>query len=87
MQSYSPSYSFEQALVKMEAWCAYQDRCLFEIQNKLNSWNIDFSVQEKIIEKLHELGYPEATEENDLLLQLKSYASCMIGRVHNMTHK
>ncbi|MFN5442847.1 MAG: regulatory protein RecX [Crocinitomicaceae bacterium] len=52
MQSYSPSYSFEQALVKMEAWCAYQDRCLFEVQNKLNSWNIDFSVQEKIIEKL-----------------------------------
>ena len=52
MQLSSPSYSFEQALVKMEAWCAYQDRCLFEIQNKLNSWNIDFSVQEKIIEKL-----------------------------------
>ena len=52
MQLSSPSYSFEQALVKMEAWCAYQDRCLFEVQNKLQSWNIDFSVQEKIIEKL-----------------------------------
>lgn len=52
MQSYSPSYSFEQALVKMEAWCAYQDRCLFEVQNKLNSWNIDFQTSEKIIEKL-----------------------------------
>ena len=34
-----------------------------------------------------ELGYPEATEENGLLLQLKSFASCMTGRVHNMTHK
>ncbi len=52
MELSSPSYSFEQALVKMEAWCAYQDRCLFEVQNKLQSWNIDFSVQEKIIEKL-----------------------------------
>ena len=52
MELSSASYSFEQALVKMEAWCAYQDRCLFEVQNKLNSWNIDFSVQEKIIEKL-----------------------------------
>ena len=31
--------------------------------------------------KLHSLGYPEATEENGLLLQLKSYASCMVGRM------
>lgn len=46
--------------------------------------NID---REIITNKLHDLGYPEATEENGLLLQLKSYASCMIGRVHNMTHK
>ena len=52
MEFSSPSYSFEQALVKMEAWCAYQDRCLFEVQNKLNSWNIDFQTSEKIIEKL-----------------------------------
>jgi copper chaperone len=42
--------------------------------------------REIIINKLHDLGYPEATEENGLLLQLKSYASCMIGKVHNMTH-
>ncbi|MFN8316745.1 MAG: heavy metal-associated domain-containing protein [Chitinophagales bacterium] len=31
--------------------------------------------------KLYSLGYPEATEENGLLLQVKSYASCMIGRI------
>lgn len=36
-----------------------------------------------IIERLSALGYPEATEKNGLLLQLKSYASCMIGRVNN----
>ncbi|MGZ3865663.1 MAG: heavy-metal-associated domain-containing protein [Bacteroidia bacterium] len=36
----------------------------------------------EITKKLHELGYPEATEENGLLLQLKSYASCMIGRIN-----
>jgi regulatory protein len=52
MELSSPSYSFEQALVKMEAWCAYQDRCLFEVQNKLQTWNIESSIQEKIIEKL-----------------------------------
>ncbi len=52
MEFSSPSYSFEQALVKMEAWCAYQDRCLFEVQNKLDSWKIESATQDKIIEKL-----------------------------------
>jgi copper chaperone CopZ len=46
--------------------------------------NLDRSA---ITEKLHSLGYPEATEENGLLLQLKSFASCMVGRVNNMTNK
>ncbi|CAN5213564.1 hypothetical protein BH09BAC3_BH09BAC3_25930 [soil metagenome] len=39
-----------------------------------------------IVEKLLSLGYPEATENNGLLLQLKSYTSCMIGKVNNLTH-
>jgi len=43
--------------------------------------NVDRSV---IIKKLHSLGYPEATEKNGLLLQLKSYGSCMIGKVANL---
>ena len=34
-----------------------------------------------LTQKLLSLGYPEATEENGLLTQLKSYASCMIGRM------
>ncbi|MEY5049828.1 MAG: hypothetical protein RLZZ175_3187 [Bacteroidota bacterium] len=37
-----------------------------------------------IIDKLHSLGYPEATAENGLLLQIKSYASCMVGRINNL---
>jgi len=43
--------------------------------------NVDRSV---IIKKLHSLGYPEATEKNWLLSQLKSYGSCMIGKVSNL---
>jgi len=44
----------------------------------------DEKVERKILTaKLHSIGYPEATEENGLLLQLKSYASCMIGRMSN----
>ena len=47
----------------------------------------DDNVERKvIIDKLHSLGYPEATEKNRLLLQLKSYTSCMIGKVNNLTH-
>lgn len=38
--------------------------------------------REDFAKKLHSIGYPEATEENGLLLQLKSYASCMIGRIN-----
>jgi copper chaperone len=42
--------------------------------------------REEFTKKLHDLGYPEATEENGLLLQLKSYASCVMGRIKNATH-
>lgn len=40
--------------------------------------------RENIINKLYSLGYPEATEKNGLLLQLKSYGSCMVGRMSNL---
>lgn len=40
--------------------------------------------RESIIDKLHSLGYPEATEKNGLLLQIKSYGSCMVGRINNL---
>ena len=40
--------------------------------------------RDTIIKRLHDLGYPEATEKNGLLLQLKSYTSCMIGKISNL---
>ena len=43
--------------------------------------NVD---REKITTKLHSLGYPEATEENGLLLKLKSFTSCMLGKINNL---
>lgn len=33
------------------------------------------------LNKLSDMGYPEATEENGLLMQAKSYANCMIGKM------
>ncbi|MBK8845671.1 MAG: heavy-metal-associated domain-containing protein [Bacteroidetes bacterium] len=42
-----------------------------------------FVDRETITSKLLSLGYPEATEENGLLTQIKSYMSCMVGRMSN----
>lgn len=39
------------------------------------------ATREDFTKKLHSIGYPEATEENGLLLKLKSYASCVVGRI------
>ena len=47
----------------------------------VNSENVDRKV---LTEKLNSMGYHEATEENGLILQLKSYGSCMIGRINNL---
>lgn len=48
---------------------------------KLSYEGVDRQV---IVNKLLSLGYPEATAENGLLLQLKSYASCVLGRMDNL---
>ena len=41
-------------------------------------------IRSTILERLLQLGYPEATEKNGLLVQLKSYSSCMIGKINNL---
>lgn len=60
-----------------------------EVFNEEDKVTVTYNDVDKnvIIKKLHSLGYPEATEENGLLLQLKSYASCMVGRINNLQHK
>ena len=46
------TYSYEEALQKLEAYCAYQERCSFEIQTKLATWNFEQEAQQKIINHL-----------------------------------
>ncbi len=46
--------------------------------------SLDYETQDQrnlVIKKLATMGYPEATEENGLLMQAKSYANCMIGKI------
>ena len=45
-------YSFSEAIIKIESWCAYQDRCTFEVEQKLTSWNIPLEQQFEIIKHL-----------------------------------
>jgi regulatory protein len=45
---------FGQAYRKAADYCAYQDRCISEMQLKLRIWNIDSSFTKKIIDKLVE---------------------------------
>lgn len=54
----------------------FNDEDLVEIEHD------EKTKREVLTKKLAALGYPEATEENGLLTQLKSYASCMIGRMN-----
>lgn len=44
-------------IVKLESYCAYQERCLFEIQNKLNQLGAKESDAKKVIEHLEKFRF------------------------------
>jgi regulatory protein len=46
-----------QALVKIESWCAYQERCQAEVRDKLVSWDLDPDVVENLIVHLITAGF------------------------------
>ena len=50
-------YSKEQIILKLEAYCAYQERCLFEIETKLASLNSSPSDLTSILTHLKECNF------------------------------
>jgi regulatory protein len=46
-----------QALVKIESWCAYQERCQTEVREKLGSWDLEPDVVENLIVHLITNGF------------------------------
>ncbi len=36
-----PKYTFQEAKIKLEAFCAYQDRCTFDINKKITEWGLN----------------------------------------------
>ncbi|MFK8036846.1 MAG: regulatory protein RecX [Crocinitomicaceae bacterium] len=47
-----PKYSIIEAKTKLEAYCAYQERCSFEIYQKMRSWNLNFEDQDILVADL-----------------------------------
>lgn len=47
-------YPFHEALAKLEAYCAYQERCAKEIQKKLEDWGLSFDDSAEILRSLQE---------------------------------
>ena len=50
-------FSREQAKIKAESYCAYQERSQFEIRNKLYEWGLHQRDVEEIISELIELNF------------------------------
>lgn len=46
------NFSFLEAKQKIEAYCAYQDRCHYEVSNKLTQWGISGEQKEQLITDL-----------------------------------
>lgn len=50
---YTPKIpSFLEAKTKLEFWCAYQERCQFEVDQKLNGWNFNSEERDQLISHL-----------------------------------
>ena len=54
-------YSFLEAKAKLEALCAYQERCSFELNNKMFDWGVDSEDRGRLL--AHLISYNFLNEE------------------------
>jgi regulatory protein len=48
----NPEFESEHILVKLRHFCAFQERCIHDVEEKLREWKVDHKHVEKIIEQL-----------------------------------
>ena len=53
----SKVYSYDQARVRIERYCAYRDRCQFEVEEKLRSFGLSSPDIDKLSTQLIETGF------------------------------
>ena len=51
----SPDHTY--MLEKARNYCAYQERCLFDVQKKLESWMVSEEVSKKVLKELVKEGF------------------------------
>lgn len=57
MNNYQPSYTIDEALKKIESYCAYQDRCHKEVANKLREMGMIPTAIDQILGRLIQDNY------------------------------
>lgn len=50
-------YSFLEAKQRIEAYCAYQERCSYEVENKLKLWGVDREDRDRLLAFLIEHNF------------------------------
>lgn len=50
-------YSLEEAALKLEAYCAYQERCTQEVTRKIESWGFNEDKKAELLSHLENYGY------------------------------
>jgi regulatory protein len=53
----SPKYSLSEARMKLEALCAYQERCSYELRQRMRTWGIPAEQQHALLEYLVESNF------------------------------